>query len=245
MKTAIIIPARIGSRRLPSKPLIEVMGKPIILWLLDNLDNARVDNIVVATDSILIKEKVEKYGYNAILTPENIKSGTDRVYYVAKNMKIDFVINIQGDEPLIKGDYINSFLEFINGYDEKIKINSAFTIAKYKSIYNEYLDPNNVKVVIDKNNKAIYFSRAQIPFYREGNFNGFYHHYGIYGYSMNLLQKFVNLKSELEKIEKLEQLRFIENGYNLYVQKVNFDLIGIDTEDDIKKFEEYMKFRNV
>lgn len=240
MKTAIIIPARLGSTRLPEKPLIEVKGKPIILWLLENIKDSKVDDIIVATDSKEIKGKVIENGFNSVLTSKTIKSGSDRVFQVAKEFNVDFIINVQGDEPLIKSNYINDFLNFINNFDIKIIKSSVFTIAKFKTSFEEYINPNNVKVVIDNKNRALYFSRARIPFYRENDFKGFYHHYGIYGYSLSLLEKFIKMESILEKYEKLEQLRFLENGYNIYVQKVNFDLIGIDTKEDVIKFEKYV-----
>jgi len=241
MKTVVIVPSRLASTRLPEKPLALLHGKELIRWIFDNLKDSKDYDLFFAVDCEKLVNFCEKYEIPAIFTDPDLPSGTDRVYsaYCKLNKKYDFIINAQGDEPCIKSSYLKSFIDFVSGHKrEKIK-NSIFTIAKQSKDNESFNNPAHVKAVCSKDGTALYFSRSPIPYPREkGKEISFLKHYGIYGYSPELLKKFVNLApSYLEEVEKLEQLRWLENGGRIIVQKVNFDLISIDTKEDIEYFE--------
>ncbi len=245
----IIIPARKGSTRLKNKLLLPVKGKPVIYWTAVNAAKTRnIDKVIVATDSKEIadifkdQEKIE-----AVLTPSDLKSGSDRVAFVAKNLKDDKIINVQGDEPLLDPEDIE---KVVNGLDEAPVATLSFPIKKEE----DYLNPNIVKVVVDKENFALYFSRSPIPFYRDIDFSNMIEsfknpvkkHIGVYGYRKDALMDFAySLKpSPLEEIEKLEQLRLLYNGYRIKVFQAKKDTLGIDTEEDFKKFCLIMNEKN-
>lgn len=237
--TFAIIPARYGSTRLPGKPLTIIHGKSMIQRVYEKVKLSKnIDDTFVATDDQRIFDEVIKFGGKAIMTDYNHISGTDRCFeassYIKKELKIENfnIINIQGDEPFIDPDLIENINISINKDSNKIHTAAKIIDNKY-----EIENPNNVKVVFDINNKALYFSRSMIPFQRENILEQkFYKHIGIYAYSFETLSKITSLNpSTLEKTECLEQLRWIYNDFNINVLITNYDSISVDTLDDLEK----------
>lgn len=241
MKTVVIVPSRLGSTRLSEKPLAKLHGKELIRWIFDNLKDSKRYDLYFAVDSEKLINFCANYSIPAIFTDPDLPSGTDRVHAAYKTLgkDYDFIINAQGDEPCMKSAYLESFIDYVENFDKNILNEAIFTIAKENEDLDSFNNPSHVKAVCDKNNFALYFSRSPIPYPRDKSQKiRFLKHYGIYGYSPIVLQKFVGLKqSYLEEVEKLEQLRWLENGGKIVIQKVNFDLISIDTKEDIEYFE--------
>ena len=238
MKIAAIIPARYNSKRFKGKPLVKINGITMIERVYIQVKKSKkFSDIIVATDDKRIAKVVSDFGGNFKLTSEKHKSGTDRVWEVLKNSDYDAVVNIQGDEPLISEELIADLYEKLqmNKYD-------IVTAAYFNSSYDDFISENIVKVVFNKSLKALYFSRSPIPFQVRSNFKGFYQHIGIYGYMRNALKKFVESSvSKLESIEKLEQLRFIDNDVKINVIKTNYKSYGVDVPKDIIKLESILK----
>jgi 3-deoxy-manno-octulosonate cytidylyltransferase (CMP-KDO synthetase) len=232
MKKIIVIPARYASTRLPAKPLLEINGKPLIQWVYERASESRLkDRIIIATDDERILEAVRLFGAEAVMTSPACKSGTDRVYEAIEGQEGDIVINLQGDEPFIRADMVDTLFAAI----EKDNLNMATLCSPLKD-ENEYNDPNTVKVVFDKDGFALYFSRSPIPFVRGQRRAPLYKHIGIYGFERSFLEQFVFLgKSRLEETESLEQLRVLENGYKIKVLTTQYDGFGIDTEADLER----------
>lgn len=237
IKVLGVIPARYQSTRFPGKPLIKILGKPMIWYVYNNSKKAKLlDKVLVATDNKQIYNEVLKFGGEVILTSTKHKSGTDRVAEVGRKFQPKIIVNIQGDEPLINPDLINSVVKPILNNKE-----IYFSTAINKANYNDLNNPNLVKVVKDKNNFALYFSRSVIPFVREKNIlkkikNNFFTHMGIYAYTNNFLQTFTKLKeSFLEQLECLEQLRAIENGYKLFLVETKYKSLAVDMPEDLPK----------
>ncbi len=235
MKIWGIIPARFKSSRFPGKLLEKIENKPIISWVIENsLKAKKIDNLAVATDDERIYNIAKSYGIDVFMTPESLNSGTERIKYVIKNKNnIDGIVNIQGDEPLIDPDLIDELAESLKHY----KISTA---ATFSSSEEEYYNPNIVKVVFDKNDNALYFSRSPIPYYRKTNFDGFWKHIGIYAYRRDILLQ-SNNRSSLEDKEKLEQLSFLENGISIKIIKTDYKGIGVDVKEDIEKIKALLK----
>lgn len=251
-KVVAVIPARYASTRLPGKPLILINGKPMIQWVYERVKKVSLINeTIVATDDRRIFNVVENFGGKVVITSKKHQSGTDRVAEVVKKMehdfvKYDFVLNVQGDEPLISPKTLKKLvLEFRKTKLRFNRIVDVVTpICRIKS-YNEYISQNTAKVIFDKNGFALYFSRHPIPFIRDIKLiknkkffeeNKFYRHIGIYGYRKDFLLKYVQMpQSKLEKLEKLEQLRILENGYKIKVVVVRDDSVPVDTFEDLKK----------
>jgi 3-deoxy-manno-octulosonate cytidylyltransferase (CMP-KDO synthetase) len=245
MKKVIIIPARLDSSRLPKKVLLDLKGKTVIQRVYEQcLKVKNVDGVYIATDSIEIKEVCETFTNNVIITKSTHKSGTDRIGEAVSAIDCDIVINVQGDEPFIEPSLIEALVNsFVNS---EISMSSAMSkISNVKDLQNT----NIVKVVTDLHNNALFFSRSLIPFPRDVKEisianevieeSQFFRHIGIYGYRKDFLLHFVNLKqSYLEKVEKLEQLRALENGFKIKMIEANSSLIGIDTQED---YEEALK----
>jgi len=245
MKTVVIVPSRLASTRLPEKPLAKLLDKEMIRWIYDALkENSRWD-LYFAVDCQKLLNFCDEYKIPAIYTDPQLPSGTDRVSAAYRKIgkKYQFIINAQGDEPLIRAEYLSSFIDFVEKFDKRIFQRSIFTLAKEEKNIESFNNPAHVKAVCNDEGRALYFSRATVPYPREKSFDfTFLKHYGIYGYSPQALKKFVELKpGKLEMIEKLEQLRWLENGNDIFVQKVDFDLISIDTREDIETFENYIK----
>lgn len=240
-----IIPARIGSTRLTKKVLRELNGKPILKWVVEGSSTSKLlRRLLVATDSEEIADFCSQNRIEFIMTPADLPSGSDRVYFAYKllNEEADFIVNIQGDEPFISGDLIDTLIKELANCNADV----STLISKIQNA-EEIFDPSVVKVVINKFNFALYFSRSPIPHLRDvqesqwAKFKYFWKHVGIYVYMTPVLKTFTHLKaSSLEKIEKLEQLRLLENGYNILCVPTERVLIGIDTEADLLKAQNYL-----
>ena len=236
MKKAIFIPARRNSTRLKDKLLLEVKGKPVIAWTVENALKSGYP-VVVVCDDLEFKKVLKKYPVEVILTPSDLKSGSDRIAYALRELDFDYVVNVQADEPLLDPKDIDKVFNAL--------MDSQVSTLSYP-IQNEedYLNPNIVKVITDKDGYALYFSRSPIPFYRDINFTDMLNilkpqkHIGVYGYQRQALLDFAyKLKpSPLEEIEKLEQLRLLYNGYKIKVIQASKDTLGIDTKEDFEKF---------
>ena len=234
MKVIGVIPARYGSTRFPGKALALLHGKPIIQWVWEKASRAKtLSRVIIATDDAQIKRSAEQFGAEVMMTKKNHPSGTDRIAEVVKNLTCDLVVNIQGDEPFLKPVLI----------DEAVKalaVHSDFhmsTLCQTLEDKREIESPHLVKVVLGKKNQALYFSRYPIPFDRDQEkATPYYQHIGLYVYRKKTLLELVKLPmSLLEKSEKLEQLRALENGYQILVKKVSYPGIGIDTPQDLLK----------
>lgn len=235
-KTAIIIPARYGSSRLEGKPLIEVNGKPIIQWVYEKAQASKLaDMIIVATDDERIFNAVKAFGGEVEMTSADHKCGSDRIREVVeRHPEISYIVNLQGDEPLIKPESIDAVAKNVQE-DEKADIS---TLIRVLTNDNEINNPNLVKCVIDNNGYALYFSRSKIPYERNTAIATFYGHLGIYGYKREALLKMTALpQTPLEKTESLEQLRALENGMKIKTSVVDFVPVGIDTKEDLEKFK--------
>ncbi len=237
MKNSVIavIPARYESTRFPGKPLCMIKGKTMIEHVYSRVKKAKVDEVIVATDDKRIFEEVQKFGGKVVMTSKRHKSGTDRIAEAVENLPYDFVLNVQGDAPLISYKVLNQLIELAKKNLDK----EMFTVAApLKDLKDISLNPNVVKVVMDKDNNALYFSRHSIPY----NGKKYFRHVGVYLYTKECLKKFVSLKrSELEKSEKLEQLRALENGIAIKILKANSAPPGVNVPEDINKILELMK----
>ena len=233
----VVIPARLGSTRLPRKPLLPVGGVPLIVRTVRAV-KAFAPNLLVATDSEEVKRLVEREGVKAVLTPPELPSGTDRVYQASRELPYPFIINVQGDEPFIRAEHV------LPVYRALKEGSSYATVAvPFKSL-EEVKNPNKVKVVVDENSDALYFSRSPIPFVREGEVKPetYLKHIGIYGFRKEALEAFVKWPvGRLERLEKLEQLRILENGYKIRVAIVEREPLGIDTPEDLERAEKLLR----
>jgi 3-deoxy-manno-octulosonate cytidylyltransferase (CMP-KDO synthetase) len=241
MSAVVIIPARYSSTRFPGKPLALLNDKPLIQHVYENSKGSRLaSDVIVATDSKRILKKVLSFGGKAVMTSKSHVSGTDRIAEVASGTNYDIIVNVQGDEPLIRPQMIDAVIELLA--DKRASIG---TLAKKIESPKEILDPNVVKVTFDAEGFALYFSRAPIPYHRQewknlktltGSHFTVYKHIGIYSYRKDVLMKLSRLKpSALEQIEKLEQLRALENGMRIKVGETEFQTIGVDTPEDIER----------
>ena len=235
-QTAIIIPARYGSSRLEGKPLLRAKNKPIIQWVWEKASTASgVDRIIVATDNELIFNACKDFGAEVEMTSSEHKSGSDRIAEVAeRHPEIGYIINLQGDEPLIEESNIELVIRDIKA-DENTDISTLVREIKEE---HEINNPNLVKCVFDVNNYAMYFSRSKIPFERNKGKSKFYGHLGIYGYKREALFKMTKLaQTPCEMAESLEQLRALQNGMKIKVAVVENIPVGIDTMEDFEHFK--------
>lgn len=233
-----IIPARYSSIRFPGKALAHISGKPMIQWVYESTQKSNVYRTIVATDDKRILKCVEKFGGEAIITSDKHETGTDRIYEVAAKFDAEeLILNVQGDEPLISPDAIN---DLINAMHEKENADMGTMAVPIHFDSPDFTDPNVVKVVIDQESFALYFSRAPIP-HRRFPFEGELQplkHWGIYAFRKDFLQNFVTLPpGRLEKVEKLEQLRALENGANIFVAQTSSETVGVDVPSDIERVE--------
>ena len=239
-KTAIIIPARYGSSRLEGKPLLKVAGKPVIQWVYEKAQQAKLaDIIIVATDDERIFNAVKEFGGEVEMTSTEHKCGSDRIREVAdRHPEISYIVNLQGDEPLIEPSAIDAVAKHVKE-DDRADISTLIRVLKDEEEIN---NPNLVKCVIDKEGFALYFSRSKIPFERNTISGNFYGHLGIYGYKREALLKMTSLpQTPLEQTESLEQLRALENGMRIKTSVVNFVPVGIDTAQDLEKFKKIVE----
>lgn len=237
-KTAIIIPARYGSSRLEGKPLIKVMDKPIIQWVYEKaMMSKEADIVIVATDDERIFNAVKSFGGNVEMTSKEHKCGSDRIKEVVmRHPEISYVVNLQGDEPLIKPESIDEVAK-------NVKFDSADISTLIRKISpQEAENPNLVKCVVDVNGYAMYFSRSKIPFERNVGKSDFFGHLGIYGYKREALVKMTEMsQTPYEMAESLEQLRALQNGMKIKTSVVDFVPVGIDTADDLEKFKKIVE----
>ena len=234
-KTIAVIPARYNSTRFPGK-LMEILGdKTVITTTYQNVvETGLFDEVFVATDSEIIFDEISKNGGKAVMTGEH-ETGSDRIAEAVRNIDCDIVINVQGDEPFLKKEPLKQLID-VFAKDEKKEISLASLKIKLKES-EEIQNPNNVKVITDNNGFALYFSRSVIPFHRELAYNvKYYKHIGVYAFRKEALIKFSSLEmTPLEISEKLEQLRYLENGMKIRLVETDFVGIGIDTPEDLEK----------
>lgn len=241
MKFIAIIPARYASTRFPGKPLADMGGKPMIQRVYEQVRKT-VDDVWVATDDNRILDAVQAFGGKAVMTSSEHKSGTDRIQeaYSKINIKFDVIINVQGDEPFIQPKQIEALK---NCFDSKdVELATLVKPFKEEDGFDALFNSNSPKVVINKNNEAIYFSRSIVPYIRDAHHtewlgrHTFYKHIGMYAYRADVLSRITQLpQSPLEKAESLEQLRWIENGYRIRVGYTDIETIGIDTPADMDR----------
>lgn len=240
MRVIGVIPARYGSTRFEGKPLADIWGKPMIQYVYERARKAPIlDEVIVATDDSRIKEVVENFGGKVAMTSPNHPTGTDRIGEVVKNLEVEIVINIQGDEPFIDPQLINEVGQPLLK-DPKIEMATlAYEITKKEN----QMDANVVKVVTDTQGFALYFSRSLIPYPRKMENFHVYEHIGIYAYRKNFLLKYIQLPSTiLEKTESLEQLRALENGYKIKVIVTKkYTGLSIDTKEDLEKARVFLR----
>ena len=235
-QTAIIIPARYGSSRLEGKPLLEACGKPIIQWVWEKGSKCKdIDRVIIATDDERIFNACKKFGAEVEMTSTNHKSGSDRIAEVAsRHPEIGYIINVQGDEPLIEPDNIELVRKGVVEDDSA----DISTLVREIKDEEEVNNPNLVKCVFDLNGYAMYFSRSKIPYERNVGKSKFYGHLGIYGYKKEALFKMTKLsQTPYEMAESLEQLRALQNGMKIRVSVVENVPVGIDTIEDFNKFK--------
>ena len=232
----IIIPARLSSSRLPNKVLADIAGVPMIVRCA--FIAKEVDDVVIATDAEEVVEVCKNYKIEAVLTDKNHQSGSDRIKEASDILQLgrdEVVINMQGDEPFLEAEILERVKNEVANLKRDFRM-----VSCYKKISElDAEDPNLVKVVIDQNSNALYFSRSKITYNRDNTAHEYKGHIGIYGFDKKSLDIFVNLKGHLEHIEKLEQLRVIENGYQIKMVKVETESFGIDTKEDLEKAVEW------
>ena len=232
MNTLCVIPARYASTRLPGKPLADIAGKPMIVRVYEQASRAkRLSGVIAAVDDEQVYEAVVSHGGRAMMTAKNHPTGTDRLAEVAAtHPEAELIINVQGDEPLIEPDLIDALAA---AFDEDEELQMA-TVKSPMTDGDEMKNPNNVKVVTDKNGYALYFSRSLLPYPREDTGVTVYKHIGIYAYKRDFLLRYAKMEpTALERTESLEQLRALENGYKIKVIETDFRFVGVDTPEDL------------
>jgi 3-deoxy-manno-octulosonate cytidylyltransferase (CMP-KDO synthetase) len=238
---AAIIPARYDSTRFPGKPLAKIAGKSMIERVYHQvLKCNKFTSIIVATDDERIAKTVEEFGGRYQMTSRDIQSGTERIWEVLKGSHYDAVINIQGDEPLLPEVLISELYDVL--VEEKERVVSAFYVNRSLE---DYKSRNIVKVVMDNDFQALYFSRSPLPHQTSEQFNEFNQHIGIYGYWRNSLERFMGLSpSKLERVENLEQLRFISNGIMIKLIESKHPSFGVDVPEDVMKIQNILDVKN-
>ncbi|HZU44212.1 MAG TPA: 3-deoxy-manno-octulosonate cytidylyltransferase [Terriglobales bacterium] len=239
MNAIAVIPARLASTRLPRKMLREIAGEPLLAHVYRAVSSSPLlKQVIVATDSDEILNFCRGQGWNVRMTSSSHRSGTERVHQVSGEVAADVYVNVQGDEPLARPEHIESLLEIMRNPD--VQVGTIKTPCPLEEINN----PNAVKVVTDANGRALYFSRATIPFDRDRTGVQYFKHLGFYAYRKPALDRFCSLpESCLERSERLEQLRFLDNGIPIYVAETPYDSVGVDTEDDLRRVEEILRRR--
>jgi 3-deoxy-manno-octulosonate cytidylyltransferase (CMP-KDO synthetase) len=239
MRFVAVIPARLASTRLSRKVLRDIAGTPLLGHVYSRTRaSPLLDEVIIATDSEEILEVCRRHGWHARLTSPGHRSGTERVHEVSRSVSADVYLNVQGDEPLIRTEHIASLLSVMQ--DDSVQVGTLKTLAAPVDMPN----PNAVKVVTDSMGRALYFSRATIPYDRDQTHPPCFKHLGFYAYRKPALDTFVSMpESPLEKSERLEQLRFLENGIPIYVAETAFDTVGVDTEEDLHRVEALLSRR--
>ena len=231
----IIIPARMDSSRFPNKVLVDINGYPMVIATANRVKN--IDRVLIATDSQEVIDVAKSYGFDAVMTSQSHKSGTDRVNEAASNYNLsdnEIIINVQADEPFIESEVVQKVYDRVK--KAKDKKEEFMMVSCYKKIDNFHADdPNLVKVVLDANKNAIYFSRSKIP-YNRGDIKHYFGHLGIYGFTKKTLSNFCSLPTApIEDIEKLEQLRAIYHDKKILMVEVETNSVGIDTKEDLQR----------
>ncbi|MFH1791401.1 MAG: 3-deoxy-manno-octulosonate cytidylyltransferase [Candidatus Omnitrophota bacterium] len=256
-----VIPARWASSRFEGKILAEVAGKPIIQHVWENAKKAKLlDDLIIATDNEKVVKAVEKFRAKVVYTSPKQPSGTDRIAEVVNPMDVKTIVNIQGDEPMVRGIMIDNLITALESHKDA----EMATVVRKITDKHDVMNPNVVKVVLDRKGYALYFSRSPIPYVREDGaqasmFNpmnwfadtggiadklhlGFYKHIGLYAYTKDFLFTYTNLPfSKLEQAEKLEQLRALEHGFRIITVETDMDTIGVDTPEDLEKLKKIME----
>jgi len=244
MKTVCVIPARFASQRLPGKPMLNIGNAPMIEWVYRRACKVkRFDTVIVATDNQTIYDHIVSIGGQVQMTPENLPSGTDRVAHVARDVNADIFLNLQGDEPLISTEVLEKVCTAFN--DRQVQM--ATPVTKIKTV-EDLSDPNLVRVVLDREGNALYFTRAIIPFFRDLekyndwlNQHDYYKHIGIYAYRKDFLLHLTNLEpGKLENVEKLEQLRVLENGFKIRAVITDYQSRSVDTKEDLIEMNNFI-----
>jgi 3-deoxy-manno-octulosonate cytidylyltransferase (CMP-KDO synthetase) len=240
MKVIAIIPARLASTRLARKMLRSLAGEPLLAHVYRGVrSSTMLNDVMIATDSEEIMSYCQQQGWNVAMTSVSHRSGTERVHEVAKSVAADIYINVQGDEPLTRAEHIATLVELMR--DPSVQVGTLKTVASAADIEN----PSAVKVVTDTAGRALYFSRSTIPHDRDRTETArYWKHLGFYAYRKAALEKFVSLpESSLEQCERLEQLRFLENGIPIRVAETPHDTVGVDTEEDLQRVEKILSGR--
>lgn len=240
-----VIPARLASTRLPRKVLREIAGKPLLAWVVEAARRCQqLDDVLVATDSAEVAALCHRIAVPCEMTSPDLPSGTDRIHAISHKHDAAIYVNIQGDEPFLRPEHIAALLKPFARADVYV------TTIKVPCTPENIANPNAVKVVTALDGRALYFSRATIPYDRDtalghgGNSPRYWKHVGLYAYRKSALLRFPSLPaSELERAERLEQLRFLENGISVYVEATEYDTVGVDTEDDLKVAEQMLLTR--
>lgn len=246
MKIIALIPARYASTRFPAKLMQDLGGKTVIWQTYQSVVQTNLfDDVFVVTDSEIIFHEITSQNGKAIMSKKTHESGSDRIAEAIADMDVDVVVNVQGDEPFVDKNVLNELVRVFKE-DEKQTIDVASLMFEI-TLQNEIENPNNVKVVVDHQNFALYFSRAPIPYLREKNEStAYYQHIGVYAFRKQALLDFTQLNMRpLEKAEKLEQLRYLEYGKKIKMVVTSHKSIGIDTEQDLEKAREYIKTRDL
>jgi 3-deoxy-manno-octulosonate cytidylyltransferase (CMP-KDO synthetase) len=237
MRCVAIIPARLASTRLPRKMLHLIAGEPLLAHVYRAVRSSPLlAEVVVATDAQEIFDLCQRNKWNVRMTSSTHRSGTERVHEVAQSVAADVYVNVQGDEPLTRAEHLAALLEVMK--DPAVQVGTLKTACPAPDVNN----PNAVKVVTDLAGRALYFSRATIPHDRDGSGPRYFKHLGFYAYRKAALDRFVVLpESSLERSERLEQLRFLENGIAIHVAETPFDSVGVDTEEDARRVEKLLR----
>ena len=239
MKSIAVIPARLASTRLPRKMLREIAGKPLVGWVYEAVrSSSLLSDVIIATDSEEIMDSCRRHGWNVQITSPTHRSGTGRVHEVSNSIAAEVYVNVQGDEPLVRLEQIATLLDVMR--DPTVQVGTVKTPCPQEEIGN----PNAVKIVTAPDGRALYFSRATIPFDRDETKPRYFKHLGLYAYRKPALDLFVSQpESTLEKSERLEQLRFLENGIAIYAGETPYDSVGVDTEEDLQRVAEILRKR--
>ena len=236
MKLIAMIPARYGATRFPAKLMQDLCGKPVIVHTYQRVaDTNLFDQVYVVTDDDRIENAIREVGGKVIRSQKEHNSGSDRLAEASKDLEVDIIVNVQGDEPFTDKENLQKVIDiFANDPQKNIAVASLMERITHPD---DIANPNNVKVVVNKFNEALYFSRSVIPFPRDTNTKvPYYKHIGIYAYRKDALQQFTQLPpSLLEETEKLEQLRYLENGFKIRLAATDIPTIGIDTPEDLEK----------
>ena len=239
MNAIAVIPARLASSRLPRKMLRKLAGEPLLAHVHRAVcSSLLLDDVIIATDSEEIMRLCQERGWKARMTSSAHRSGTERVHEISGSIAADIYLNVQGDEPLTQPEHIAALIDIMK--DPEVQVGTLKTPATESDIHS----PSTVKVVSERGGRALYFSRATIPYDRDGTAPPYFKHLGFYAYRKPALDRFVALpESSLERSERLEQLRFLENGIPIQVAETSYDSVGVDTEEDLRRVEQILLSR--